>query len=64
VTSAKWQLAMLMLLLENGGARAAEIVKNFKPLYKNYRDYLNFVDALTTRGTRIAYEDDKALVLL
>ncbi|MBQ9778431.1 MAG: amidohydrolase, partial [Clostridia bacterium] len=33
VNSAKWQLLMLKLLLENGGARARQIKADYKPLF-------------------------------
>ena len=62
VKSAKWQLAMLKLLLENDGARAKEIVKNFKPRFESKQAYLSYCDSLKNSGDRITYSDGKAEV--
>lgn len=59
VTSAKWQLAMLTLLLEDGGARAKEILAGFKPPFASKEEYFAYVDSFYGEGNRIAYEDDK-----
>ncbi len=64
VDSAKWQLAMLALLLENGGARARQIKANFKPTFASKEEYLRFCDEMTTSGDRIAYADGQAIVKL
>lgn len=62
VSSAKWQVAMLVLLLENGGERAKEIVRNFKPQFASRQAYLQYVDSLTKEGNCIVYTDDNAEV--
>ena len=56
--NAKWQIAMLKLLLENGAERAKKILADFKPLFASKEDYLSYVDALNTSGDRILYRDD------
>ncbi len=58
VKNAKWQIAMLKLLLENGAERAKKILADFKPLFASKEDYLSYVDALNTSGDRILYRDD------
>lgn len=58
VNSAKMQLAMLRLLLENGAARAKEIISNYEPPFPSIADYLSFMDSLEDRGDRITYRED------
>lgn len=62
VASAKMQLAMLLILLSDGGNRAKQIIAEFKPKYASKDAYLSFVDGLTTAGDRIEYEDNIAKV--
>ena len=54
VGSAKLQLGMLLLLLENGGERAKQIIDNFVPRFGK-DDYLAFMDSLCAEGDRIEY---------
>ena len=63
VKCAKWQLAMVAILLENGAERAKKIVADFKPLFNSKEDYLDFVDALNANGDRIIYNDDGTATL-
>lgn len=58
VTSAKWQLAMLELLLKNGGARAKEIKESFVPEFASTKEYLDYMDSLFASGDRIVYRED------
>jgi len=58
VSSAKWQLGMLLLLLENGAARAKKIIDEFTPLFTSKEEYLNYVDSLNATGDRIVYRED------
>ncbi len=62
--SAKWQLAMLQLLLENGAARAKRILAAFKPEFPSKQAYFDYIDAFTAAGDRITYEEGKAGVIL
>jgi metal-dependent amidase/aminoacylase/carboxypeptidase family protein len=64
LTSAKWQLAMLQMLLRNDAQRAREILANFTPAFPSARDYLNYIDAIACRGDRIRYTDSGAEVTL
>ena len=63
VLSAKWQLAMLSLLLENHAARAKEIVEGYKPMFSSAREYLDFLDRLRCSGNRIEYRDDGSVFI-
>jgi len=63
VNSAKWQLCMLKLLLENGAERAYKIKENFKPLFNSKEEYLAYVDAINSSGDRIVYKDDGTCVI-
>ena len=58
VDSAKWQLAMVRLLLENGAERAKQILADFKPLFASKEEYLAYVDAMNRSGDRIVYQED------
>ena len=64
VGSAKWQLVMLNLLLENGGERAKTVIDNFDPPFKSIKEYLAYMDSLESRGDRITYTDEGATVRL
>ena len=58
VKSAKWQVTMLKLLLQNDAQRAKEILKNFTPLFKSKEEFLKFQDSLNCSGNRISYKED------
>ncbi len=58
VQSAKWQLAMLKLLLQDGGVRAKKIVQEYKPTFPSKEEFLAFQDGLNTSGNRITYTGD------
>jgi len=62
VASAKWQLAMLSLLLKDDGVRAKEIIRDFKPLFASKEEYFAYVEAFTCKGDRITYQGDEAVV--
>jgi len=64
VCSAKWQVTMLKLLLENGGERAKNIKANFTPMFKDKTEYLDYVDSLSACGDRIEYLDQEVKVKL
>ena len=57
VSSAKWQLAMLSLLLENDAARAKKIKAEFKPMFASKDAYFAYVDGIACEGQRITYGD-------
>ncbi len=58
VTNAKWQIAMLNLLLKDDAKRAKEIIADFKPLFATQKDYLDYIDTLNCSGDRIVYNED------
>ena len=64
VKSAKWQLMMLSLLLENGAARARSILDGFVPQFASAEEFLAFQDSLCASGDRIRYESGRAEVTL
>ena len=61
VDSAKLQLAMLHLLLSDGGARAKEIAANYKAPF-TIPEYLEYMDSLCDSGDRIEYGENEAKV--
>ena len=58
VSCAKWQVAMLWLLLRDGGARAAKIVEEYEPEFESAEAFLAFQDSLACSGNRISYGED------
>ena len=64
VGSAKMQLALLALLLENDAAEAKRIVEGFTPMFATKEDYFDYVDALGCAGDRIEYTEDSATIKL
>ena len=64
VTSAKWQLIMLTLLLKDGAVRAKKVIENFKPAFASREEYLGFIDGISCKGDRIIYTDGEAKVKL
>ena len=64
VKNAKWQIAMLKLLLENGAERAKKIIADFKPQFASAKEFLAYQDSLNDEGDRITYTDGKAEIRL
>lgn len=64
VTTAKWQIMMLFLLLGEGGERAKKIVAEYKPLFASKEEFLKYQDSLNDSGDRIAYTDGGAEIRL
>ena len=64
VGSAKLQVAMLFLLLENNAIRAREVIENYQPRFASIKEYLDFVDAICTSGDRITYTEDGVQIKL
>ena len=57
VTNAKWQMAMLKILLKDGAGRAKKIMQEYKPLFASKEEFLAFQDSLNTSGDRIIYHE-------
>ena len=60
VDSAKWQMAMLLLLLENGAERAKQILADYQPKFASKEEFLAYQDSLNDSGDRITYREDGA----
>ena len=63
VDAAKWQLGMAKLLLENGAARAKQVIAEFKPEFPSKQAYLDYMDSLNTSGKRISALDENTLAV-
>lgn len=63
VDCAKWQVAMLTLLLKDGGALASKIAAEYNAPFKSKEEYLAYIDELNCQGDRIEYRDDGTAVL-
>ncbi len=59
VKNAKWQLALLTMLLENGAQRAKKIVAEYKPEFNSKEEYFAYVDKLNCSGDRISYNAEE-----
>jgi len=62
--SAKLQLVMLVMLLQDNAARAKQIIADYKPLFATKEQYFAYLNELCANGDRIAYEEEKATVIL
>lgn len=62
IKSAKVQLALLYIILKNGGAKATEIAKNFNPRFKSKKDYFEEVVSFNRAGDCITYNEQSASV--
>ncbi len=58
VDNAKWQLAMLLLLLGDGAKRAKQVIEEYTPLFSSKEEFLAYVDSLNASGERIVYGED------
>ncbi len=61
VDSAKMQLALLYLLLEDDAKEAKRVIKEYKPLFKTKEEFLSYVDNLKSSGDRIDYSDESSV---
>lgn len=61
VTSAKWQLVMLSLLLKDGGERAKNIINGYNPQFKSKEEYFEFMDNIEREGDCITYSDGNSI---
>jgi hypothetical protein len=59
VGSAKLQMGMLLLLLENDAQRAKKVIAEYKPLFASKEAYLEYMDSLNKEGDRIVYNEDE-----
>ena len=64
VQSAIWQLSLAAYLLENNAAKAHKVLNSFSPLFKSGKEYIEFLNTLSSSGERIEYLDKKACVKL
>ncbi|MBQ5865223.1 MAG: amidohydrolase [Oscillospiraceae bacterium] len=61
VGSAKLQMGMLLLLLENDAQRAKQVIAEYKPLFASKEAYLEYMDSLNKDGDRIVYNEDETV---
>lgn len=61
VGSAKLQMGMLLLLLENDAQRAKKVIAEYKPLFASKEAYLQYMDSLNKEGDRIVYNEDETV---
>jgi len=59
--SAKWQLVMLRLLLENNAERAKDILSGFTPRFASKEEYFRTHGMLSGVGKRVFYSGDRSI---
>ena len=64
VTTAKWQVAMLRILLSDGAERARSIIDAYTPTFSSKEEFLAYQDSVFSSGDRISYNDEGATVKL
>ena len=62
--SARLQLSLLSLLLQNGAENARRIIEEDEPRFASAEEYLCYVDSLNRSGSRISYGDGEARIIL
>ncbi|MBE5734712.1 MAG: amidohydrolase [Clostridiales bacterium] len=62
IDSAKWQLNMLLMLTKDNAKLAKKIIKEYKPMFKNKEEYIEYCDKLNCAGNRIDYQGETATV--
>ena len=63
VDSAKAQLGLVKLLLQNDAARAKQIVADYEPAFKTYQEYFDFVDSLDMEKQTVLYDENGNVTL-
>lgn len=63
IKSAKLQITMLTLLLNNGAARAKQIIDSFTPSFASKKEYFQLIDKIESRGERISYGKDGTAIV-
>ncbi len=63
VDSARVQAAMIVKLLENEGARVAQIKKNFVPTFPSMEAFFQCIDGLTMDQKAVTYNEDGTITL-
>lgn len=61
--SAKWQLYMLHLLLQDGAKRAKQIKESFCPQFASKEEYFNYIETLACEGDRIEYGENDTVTI-
>jgi metal-dependent amidase/aminoacylase/carboxypeptidase family protein len=63
VDSAKFQLGLLVKLLENNAERAKEVIKNFIPVFKSKEEFLEHKRSFTIDKKTVNYNEDGSVTL-
>ena len=64
VDSAKWQLNMLLQLTKDEAKLAKKIISEYKPMFKNKEEYIEYCNKLNCSGNRIDYNGDQVTIKL
>lgn len=58
VDSAKWQVAMLYLLLKDNAQYGKKVVEEFRPTFASKDEFIKYIDTFEMSGERITYNED------
>lgn len=58
ITSGRFQLALLLLLLQNDAEYAKCVIRDFEPCFESKEAFLEYIDRLSFEGERIVYQED------
>ena len=61
VGGAKFQIAMIYILMSDNANRAKKVVSEAKPLFADKNQYFQFIDSIANSGDRIDYSDNSAV---
>lgn len=63
LSSAKWQIATIKLLLENDASEAKRIISSYKPEFSSKEEFLLRQNSLKRSGDRVEYREDGAVII-
>ena len=63
VEGAKFELGLLIKLLENGGKKAKQIIANFKPSFNSIEEYLEHKRSFSIKKQTVKYNQDGTITL-
>ncbi len=63
VENAKFQLALIVKLLENGAKKAKEIIENFTPVFSSVEEYLEHKRSVNLKKQTVNYREDGSVLI-
>ncbi|MBR2635305.1 MAG: amidohydrolase [Clostridia bacterium] len=63
VGGTEFLMTYLALLLENGGAEAEKMVKNYRPVFASMQEYFDYTETITLDREAVEYREDGSVLL-